>query len=338
MGKSLTSGIAICLSLMFSCVTVCAEPSENEIRSITVSEKEENTITVSEGESVQLIWESGFDISDIRYTGYLSHHKTAISHDLKLIGHSAGEDYISLYTEARCEPYDKYLHIKVKVLPDNNIPADNRREIDRLNEFKDDDYVRRKIELTGALPEKYKRLNLDKVHEIIDSTDDFKIMCSRFNEYHGFPDVIPENFGHTSNIYWLDEKGTESIEINISEEFITYYVTDENGYDYAYQTLYPEDYATELNEFTVKPINYQYIQYNEISIPSDVTCGDIDLDGKIDITDISVLSLALIGDSTLSVTEYKAADVTHDRQVNVTDLAALRQYVSKVINSFDIYA
>ena len=324
---------------MFSCVTVCAEPDENKISSITISETKDNIITVSEGESVQLIWNSGFDISDIRYTGYISHqHKAAVSHDLKLTGYSAGEDDITLYIEAKCEPYDKEIHIKVNVLSNNNISEDNRREIERLNEFQNDEYVRRKVELTGAFPENSKRLNLDKVHEIIDSTDDFKIMCSRFNEYHGFPDVIPENFGHTSNIYWLDEKGTESIEINLSDGFITYYITDENGYDYAYQTLYPEEYATELSEFTVKPINHQYIQYNEISIPSDVTCGDIDLDGKIDITDISVLSLALIGDSTLSVTEYKAADVTHDKQVNITDLAALRQYVSKVINSFDIYA
>ena len=79
-----------------------------------------------------------------------------------------------------------------------------------------------------------------------------------------------------------------------------------------------------------------------ISVPSDTPTsepvlesetGDINSDLKIDVTDLSELSLALIGDRKLSETQQKAADVDKDGKVTLSDLARMRQYLSKVITS-----
>ncbi|MCI6580479.1 MAG: dockerin type I repeat-containing protein [Oscillospiraceae bacterium] len=63
--------------------------------------------------------------------------------------------------------------------------------------------------------------------------------------------------------------------------------------------------------------------------------GDINNDLNIDVTDLSELSLALIGDKKLSEAQQKAADVDKDGKVTLSDLARMRQHLSKVITSFD---
>ena len=61
--------------------------------------------------------------------------------------------------------------------------------------------------------------------------------------------------------------------------------------------------------------------------------GDINSDGKVDITDLSELSLAIIGDTTLNEEQIEAADIDADGKANLSDLARLRQFLSKVITS-----
>jgi endoglucanase len=63
--------------------------------------------------------------------------------------------------------------------------------------------------------------------------------------------------------------------------------------------------------------------------------GDIDSNGVVDITDVSLLSLYLIGDKKLSDTALKAADVDGDGDVRLTDAARMLQFLSKNITSFD---
>ncbi|MBR6835294.1 MAG: glycoside hydrolase family 9 protein, partial [Oscillospiraceae bacterium] len=66
-----------------------------------------------------------------------------------------------------------------------------------------------------------------------------------------------------------------------------------------------------------------------------VTKGDIDNNGVVDITDVSLLSLYLIGDKKLDDAALKAADVDSDGEVRLTDAARMLQFLSKNINSFD---
>ena len=66
---------------------------------------------------------------------------------------------------------------------------------------------------------------------------------------------------------------------------------------------------------------------------SSVTTGDINFNGSIDVTDLTELSLVLIGDKELSANQQKAADIDGDGAVTLADLARLQQYLSKKINS-----
>lgn len=66
----------------------------------------------------------------------------------------------------------------------------------------------------------------------------------------------------------------------------------------------------------------------------DVRLGDINNDCIIDLTDLSLLSLACLGEKTLSESQQKSADVTRDGKVTLADLATMRQYVTKVILEF----
>jgi len=63
--------------------------------------------------------------------------------------------------------------------------------------------------------------------------------------------------------------------------------------------------------------------------------GDIDGSGTIDVTDFTEVSLALLGDRDLTDEQQKAADVDGDGSLSLADLAKIRQYLSKKIDSLD---
>ena len=62
--------------------------------------------------------------------------------------------------------------------------------------------------------------------------------------------------------------------------------------------------------------------------------GDIDINGSIDVTDLTELSLALVGDKELTADQKFAADIDGDGTVSIADLARLQQYLSKKIDKF----
>lgn len=67
--------------------------------------------------------------------------------------------------------------------------------------------------------------------------------------------------------------------------------------------------------------------------PEDVVLiGDINQSGTVDITDLTQLSLYLIGDTEFSDREVKIADTDMNGSVDLCDLANFRRYLSKEIN------
>ncbi|MBQ9981445.1 MAG: glycoside hydrolase family 9 protein [Oscillospiraceae bacterium] len=60
-----------------------------------------------------------------------------------------------------------------------------------------------------------------------------------------------------------------------------------------------------------------------------IVYGDLNDDTKVDLTDLTMLSLYLLGDAKLSGNALKAADVSYDGEVNLADLAHFKQYISK---------
>ncbi len=61
--------------------------------------------------------------------------------------------------------------------------------------------------------------------------------------------------------------------------------------------------------------------------------GDINNDGCIDISDLSVMSLFIVDKHEFTSEEIVLGDLDHDSAVGLTDLAILRQYLSKIITS-----
>ena len=60
-------------------------------------------------------------------------------------------------------------------------------------------------------------------------------------------------------------------------------------------------------------------------------CGDVDADGKVDITDLTMISLYNIGDYDFSKAELIFADLDKDGKVTLADLATLRMVLSHKI-------
>lgn len=62
--------------------------------------------------------------------------------------------------------------------------------------------------------------------------------------------------------------------------------------------------------------------------------GDVNSDGKTDITDLTELSLILVDNMMMTEAQKTAADVDHDGAVKLNDLAKIRQYLSHIIENF----
>ena len=78
--------------------------------------------------------------------------------------------------------------------------------------------------------------------------------------------------------------------------------------------------------------------YAESAVPktkpeSEYVHGDVNLDGIIDVTDITQLGLALVDKVVLDDIHFAYSDADYDGEVNLVDYATLRQYVSKKITS-----
>ena len=67
---------------------------------------------------------------------------------------------------------------------------------------------------------------------------------------------------------------------------------------------------------------------------TEVLLGDVNCDGKIDVTDISVLAIALVDKKELPEASKINADVDKDGTAGLTDLATIRQFISKLIDKF----
>ena len=69
--------------------------------------------------------------------------------------------------------------------------------------------------------------------------------------------------------------------------------------------------------------------YPEPVKPAEIKYGDLNSDGVSDLSDLTLLSLYLIGDISVSDDVLKVADVYYDGEVNIADLAHFKQYICK---------
>ena len=119
--------------------------------------------------------------------------------------------------------------------------------------------------------------------------------------------------------FWDVENTTQMDVVNLRMKIyeVTGLIGISDSSDYTYSSSQTEN------------SNYETDNYASANLAS----GDINSDGKVDITDITELSLALLGDTELTSAQQLLADVDADGDVKLTDLATLKQYISKQIDS-----
>lgn len=71
--------------------------------------------------------------------------------------------------------------------------------------------------------------------------------------------------------------------------------------------------------------NFSYI--DSVKSSEEIIYGDADGNGEVELTDLTRISMTVMGDVTLEGTELLAADVNGDGEVDITDVAIMKQYV-----------
>ena len=69
----------------------------------------------------------------------------------------------------------------------------------------------------------------------------------------------------------------------------------------------------------------EIISYGEKN--KNIVYGDIDNNGKVEISDLTTISLYLLKDITLTEGQIQRADVSFDGKINMADIAQLMQYI-----------
>ena len=142
------------------------------------------------------------------------------------------------------------------------------------------------------------------------------------------------------------------IEENYADEAMVIYTEEGDDPEYEPESVYvriyqtsigvPDSYADELAHKIRDFMNKSNID-SSVRIWIDASAraerakkGDINNDGIVDVSDLTELSLVLVDDIGLNAIQYGAADVDRDGAVKLTDLATLKQYLSKQIESLGI--
>ena len=62
--------------------------------------------------------------------------------------------------------------------------------------------------------------------------------------------------------------------------------------------------------------------------------GDVNLDGKVDVTDATLVQMSAAELIELTADQQKAADVTGDNKIDVTDATLIQMYAAELIDKF----
>ena len=183
--------------------------------------------------------------------------------------------------------------------------------------------------------------------------DDYWAHCNWAATTSGKVELDLMNLTGAMNITAGDEKDNtdEVLLAALAEEikkmktvsFQTWYVADENWDDSDHSKVTLKS-ATLLKEssgesgdtpVTTPPaVTTPAPETTEPSETLELIIGDVDGNGRVDVTDLTFLSLNLIGEHDLSGDNEKAADVDKDGKITLADLARMRQFLSKIIEKF----
>jgi hypothetical protein len=128
------------------------------------------------------------------------------------------------------------------------------------------------------------------------------------------------------------------VEENLSDD-VTVMITEDGRIKVIYRKTSVDESevdSDDLHKFLQENnVDFEKIMFKHLDASPYINFGDIDLNGTIDVTDLTDLSLALLGDKELKVAQKKAADIDGDGSVTLADLARLQQYISKKMDKLD---
>ena len=168
--------------------------------------------------------------------------------------------------------------------------------------------------------------------ENIDSDFKFDVVCDI-----DFSNRVIRDYETKDEIQPLD---TILIRLPDSEGYFWFRALETENGECKLKHLITVNSVEELDEFIERKTDYSYdtfddnIMQDTLLLKSDYkSVGDVNEDGTVDLTDLSELSLVILGESELTDSQKSAADINGDGEVNVSDLARLKQFVSNKINS-----
>lgn len=155
-------------------------------------------------------------------------------------------------------------------------------------------------------------------------------------------DPNDENSGHTSELSFKNNKVTllfEGTKKPAETTTVTTTQKPEETTTSATTTQKPEETTTSVTttqkpeETTTSATTTQKpeettVTTNNVPVPQNKV-GDFNADGETDLTDLTLLSLYLLGDSDFNEVQLSLADVNADGSIDVADLAHYKQFVSK---------
>ncbi len=156
--------------------------------------------------------------------------------------------------------------------------------------------------------------NREEANEIIKERD-AKEGSYEIKEYFaggGFCYYIDPQFEDEQLIQYIDKDGNVLEEYKLDSKKFTY----KSVSDCAYKRIVSKEQSKEFVENA--DVAQQSSYYN---------LGDINFDDVIDLTDLTELSLAIIGDKTLEGASLMAADIDKNGELNIADLALFKQYI-----------
>ena len=265
-----------------------------------------------------------------------------VSKDGTITAVSAGKAVITAKAKLRDpdDPADnvRYVSVTVNVAPPKTLTAEQVSALESLKNkgsITIGSFGRQEMIIRGEIASDTPRITYDEVTDIIESSEfkKYEDILRRINNIHGASDYSGGS-GITRVEYWLDDKGNEKISMyaDVTGTKIFFSRCDESGMAVYTEELYPEKRELSVDGGVR---DFVYFIYNDVKDkPVKADTGDIDGSGKIDVTDLTELSLYLLGDRELTENQQKSADVDSDGAVTLADLARLQQYLSKKITSF----
>ncbi len=193
-------------------------------------------------------------------------------------------------------------------------------------------FPREKAVIKGMLAEDAPRLTLDAVSQMLEESDNLNVFMKKLTDAQPYPDACYEG-GITCCEYWLDDKGTEKIGLNIgnSPESVWYSKVRSNGSIQTKQGLYPP--KQEPSEYADRQtFDVVYRAFNGIA--GAMNPGDANCDSQVDVADVVLIARYAVEDpeAVVTMTGKENADVNWDGNVDMQDAAKVLQYIAKSIS------